>query len=115
MSIHQREIVEVNFPLPDGTFEPHPAIILSNNDIIAEEEAFVCVMITSHNFNDEYTYRLKDEMLSRQLKKPCQVRCHLITIVQIKHIIGRYGMIKQNNFEEIIRQINSNLLRVNLR
>ena len=30
MKYHQRDIVEVSFLFPDGTFKPHPAIIVSN-------------------------------------------------------------------------------------
>ena len=37
MKYHQRDIVEVNFLFPDGTFKPHPAIIVSN-DILQEDE-----------------------------------------------------------------------------
>lgn len=31
MKYHQRDIVEVSFLFPDGTFKPHPAIIVSND------------------------------------------------------------------------------------
>jgi hypothetical protein len=27
MKYHQKDIVEVNFLFPDGTFKPHPAIV----------------------------------------------------------------------------------------
>ena len=31
MKYHQRHLVEVNFLSPDGTYKPHPAIIVSND------------------------------------------------------------------------------------
>ena len=33
MKYHQKDIVEVNFLFPDGTFKPHPAIIVSNDEL----------------------------------------------------------------------------------
>ena len=33
MKYHQRDIVEVSFLFPDGTFKPHPAIIVSNDKL----------------------------------------------------------------------------------
>ena len=37
MKYHQRDIVEVNFLFPDGTFKPHPAIIVSNDELQEDE------------------------------------------------------------------------------
>ena len=37
MKYHQRDIVEVNFLFPDGTFKPHPAIIVS---IVSKQALF---------------------------------------------------------------------------
>ena len=37
MKYHQRDIVEVNFLFPDGTFKPHPAIIVSYFDEIVDK------------------------------------------------------------------------------
>lgn len=33
MKINQRDIVEVSFPLPNGKFLRHPAIVISTQDI----------------------------------------------------------------------------------
>lgn len=41
MKFHQRDIVEVNFLFPDGTFKPHPAIIVSNDELQEDEMGFV--------------------------------------------------------------------------
>ena len=49
MKYHQKDIVEVNFLFPDGTFKPHPAIIISN-DVLQEDEdgLLYLVLITSN-------------------------------------------------------------------
>ena len=38
MKYYQRDIVEVSFLFPDGTFKPHPAIIVSNDQLQEDEE-----------------------------------------------------------------------------
>ena len=38
MKYHQRNIVEVSSLFPDGTFKPHPAIIVSNDELQEDEE-----------------------------------------------------------------------------
>lgn len=38
MKYRQRDIVEVSFLFPDGTFKPHPAIIVSNDNLQEDEE-----------------------------------------------------------------------------
>ena len=38
MKYHQRDIVEVSFLFPDGTFKPHPAIIVSNDQLQEDED-----------------------------------------------------------------------------
>ena len=49
MKYHQKDIVEANFLFPDGTFKPHPAIIISN-DVLQEDEdgLLYLVLITSN-------------------------------------------------------------------
>ena len=51
MKYHQRDIVEVSFLFPDGTFKPHPAIIVSNDELQEDEEGiFYLVLITSNDW-----------------------------------------------------------------
>ena len=45
MKYHQRDIVEVSFLFPDGTFKPHPAIIVSNDQLYITEGRFFCYNI----------------------------------------------------------------------
>ncbi|MEO6813173.1 MAG: hypothetical protein ABI172_04540 [Ginsengibacter sp.] len=34
MKIQQRDIVELNFELPEGRFKAHPALIISNENVL---------------------------------------------------------------------------------
>ena len=62
MKYHQRDIVEVNFLFPDGTFKPHPAIIVSNDQLQDDEDGLLyLVLITSNDWlNPHYSYPLKE-------------------------------------------------------
>ena len=65
MSVYQREIVEVNFQLPDLTFKPHPIIIISNENVFATEDIFYGLMISSKIINPEFEFEITDEMVTR--------------------------------------------------
>ena len=55
MKIQQRDIVELNFELPDGKFRPHPALVISNQSVLDTEEIFYVLLISSKFYNDEFT------------------------------------------------------------
>lgn len=67
--IHQRDIIEVNYLFPDGTSKPHMAIVVSNDELQETEGFFYLAMISSKNYNPQYTYSLKNDMLSKPLSK----------------------------------------------
>lgn len=50
MKYKQRDIVEVNFLFPDGTFKPHPAIIISNDELqeLAKPSVVKCQIIAGY-------------------------------------------------------------------
>lgn len=111
MSISQRDVVEVPFNLPQGIIN-HPVIVLSNDDAIQREDSFIGVMMTSQNFDDEYSFVLSSEMLNKPFPKKqihCEVRLHLIGYFQSIHVIknSNYNtQIKKTYFDQIIKQIN---------
>ena len=47
MKYEQRDVVEVNFMFPDGSFKPHPALIISNNELQENEGYIYLCMISS--------------------------------------------------------------------
>lgn len=62
MTYHQRDIVEINFMFPDGTFKPHPALIVSNDELQENEGFIYLCMISSKAFHEQYNFELSDEM-----------------------------------------------------
>jgi len=69
MRVQQRDIVEVNFELPDGSFKNHPALVISNENVLEAEDIFYAVMISSKPFNDEFTFELNNDVLTKPLSK----------------------------------------------
>lgn len=107
--ISQRDIVEVPFNLPQGV-RHHPVIVLSSDDAIQQEEAFVGLMMTTDQVNDLYTFEITSDMLTKPLKeKYCQARLHLISFFRTKEIISTSNInskIKAEHFKQLIKQIN---------
>jgi hypothetical protein len=65
MKYHQRDIVEVSFLFPDGTFKPHPAIIVSNDGLQEDEDGmFYLVLISSNDWlNPQYSRKNGNNMM----------------------------------------------------
>ena len=108
MKYHQKDIVEVNFLFPDGTFKPHPAIIVSNDELQEDEDGmFYLVLITSNDWlNPQYSYPLTDEMIEgHTFTKPSLVKCQILIGNIERDVTRRLGSIKEKYFNEIVDKI----------
>ncbi|MBO5579592.1 MAG: type II toxin-antitoxin system PemK/MazF family toxin [Prevotella sp.] len=108
MKYHQKDIVEVSFLFPDGTFKPHPAIIVSNDQLQEDEDGMLyLVLITSNDtINMQYSYPLTDEMIiGHKFVKPSIVKCQIISGYIERDVVRRLGSIKQTYFDEIVDKI----------
>ena len=112
MEIQQGNIVEVNVYLPDGGFKPHPAIVISNDNMFFYESAFLIVMISGTEVNDQFSFHLTDEMLTIKPKKKSQVRCHLINLVTKKDVNRKFGSIRKEYLIQILDKIKTTVLNV---
>ncbi len=109
MKYEQRDIVEINFIFPDGTSKPHPALIVSNNEL-QETEGFIYLsMISSKNYNSEYCYTLDDEMLTIPMRKQSYVKCQLLVGDIERDVIRKISRIKQPYFDEIVNKIKTTI------
>jgi len=107
MRVYQGEIVEVNFLLPSGEYKPHPTIVISNNIVHETEEAFIGVMISSSAPDDEFSYHITNDMITKPAKKACQARIQLISLIPEKQVLGKFGNIKKKYLQELIAKINA--------
>ena len=105
MKVQQRDIVEVNFELPDGRLKVHPALVISNDTVLNVEDIFYVFMISSKDYNDEFTFELKNEMLSKPLSKKSFVKCQLIQSYTTDEVISKLSSLKQVNFDKVLKRI----------
>ena len=77
MVYKQRDIVEVNFLFADGQTKVHPAIIVSNDTLQADEEGLVYMVLISSkpDINPQYGYPLKKNMCTCEFGKASYVKC----------------------------------------
>ncbi len=105
MRYSQRDIIEVNFLFPDGTSKPHPAIVISNDELQDIEGFFYIVLISSKDFDytRQYSYPLTDDMLiGHTFEKKSFVKCHLISGYTERDVNRKLGSIKEVFFNEIV-------------
>lgn len=107
MKYHQRDVVEIDFPIPGEGSKVHPAIIVSNDDLQANEGFVYLVMISSKDFvySRQYSYPLTDEMLTFKLEKPSWVKCQLVAADVESGVLRRLGTIKEKYFNEIVDKV----------
>ena len=105
MKINQRDIEDVNFELPNGNFITHPALVISNQQVLEAEDIFYAVMISSKEYNDEFTFELKDIMLTKPLSKKSFVKCQLLQSYSINEVISKISTVKPPYFEQIKQTI----------
>lgn len=110
MSFQKGDIIDVFFDLPySKETKTHPAIIISNEDVYDKDELYVCVMMTSSTETDLFTFAITDDMLVQKNNKDfSQARCHLISYVMEKHIVGRTAKnsMKENALNRLLIRIN---------
>ena len=110
MSFQKGDIIDVFFDLPySRETKPHPAIIISNEDVYDKDELYVCVMMTSSTETDLFTFTITDDMLVQKSNKDfSQARCHLISYVMEKHIVGKTpkNTMKENALNRLLIKIN---------
>lgn len=107
MKYHQRDLVEINFPIPGEGFKIHPAIIVSNDELQINEGFVYVVMVSSQDFeySRRYAYPLNDEMLTCKMDKPSWVKCQLVAADVDSSILRRLGSVKEDYFNEIVDKI----------
>lgn len=87
------EVVEVNFQMPDGRFLPHPALVVSNDELFYDEEFFYAVLMTTKNYFPKYTIEIKPEMLTKASSRNGYFATHIVGMFNMDSV-----MKKQNTF-----------------
>jgi hypothetical protein len=105
MQVNQRDIVEVSFELPDGRLKVHPALVISNQNVLDAKDIFYALMISTKPYNDEFTVDVKDSMLTKPLPKKSFVKCQLIQSYRTEEVIRKISSMKLEPFEVVKRKM----------
>lgn len=99
--------MEVSYQFPDGTIKPHMALVVSGKDLQLDEDGmFYAVLISSKNYNPQYTIEIKPEWLNKPLSKKSFFVTHIMTFYQEKDIIQRFNnFVKAPYFDKIIDKV----------
>jgi mRNA-degrading endonuclease toxin of MazEF toxin-antitoxin module len=109
MKVNQRDIVEVNFLFPDGQMKPHMAVVVSNDELTENEGFFYLAMVSSKNYNPQYTFELKDDMLSTPLRLKSFVVCQLISGYTERDVLKKCSRVNNPAFIEIVEKIKNTI------
>ena len=91
--------------MPNGNFKTHPALVISNQNVLDAEDIFYAVMISTKEYNDEFTFELKNSMLSKPLSKTSYVKCQLLQSYSINEVISKISTVKLPFFNQIKQTI----------
>jgi hypothetical protein len=105
MKLHQRDIVETNFLLPNGEFKLHMAVIVSNEELMFSEGILYLVLISSKDYNKQYCYELTENMIDFQLTKKSYIKCHILVANMENTVFRKIGKMKLNYFNEMIDKV----------
>lgn len=105
MSVQQRDIIESNYEIAKGQFKAHPALVISNSNVLETEEIFYDVMISSNPMNEEFNFEIDNSMLSKPLLKKSFVKCQLIQSYTTDEVISKISSLKQASFEIVLKKI----------
>lgn len=114
--IHQREIVEVPYQLPDGSIKPHMALVVSSENLQEDEDGmFYAVLISSKNYNPQYTIEIKGEWLMKPLSKQSFFVTHILNYFSVDQIIQRFNnFIRQPYYDKVIDKVISSIFDIDI-
>jgi hypothetical protein len=105
MRVQQRDIIELNYELPNGKYKIHPASVISNSNVLETEDIFYAVMISSNPMNAEFNFGLDNSMLTKPLSKPSFIKCQLIQSYTTDEVISKISSMRQASFELVLKRI----------
>lgn len=95
----------MNYELPNGKFKTHPALVISNSNVLEIEDIFYAVMISSNPMNEEFNFELDNSMLTKPLSKKSFVKCQLIQSYTTDEVISKISALKQITFDKVLKKM----------
>ncbi len=106
MIVRQRDIVEIAFYTGNKP-EPHPAVVISKDDIFEAEGFFYAILLSTKNLFPEFTIEITAGMInSPRNNRSAYAVCHMIQQFYPEDIITRTGStLKSDAFEKLISKV----------
>ena len=103
----QCEIVEVPFLLPGGEFKAHPALVVSPCRLQDDEDGlFYAVLISTKNYNPQYTIELKNEWLNKPMLCQSFFVTHIMSFFKLTDVFSSHNVfVKSIYFDRIMEKI----------
>lgn len=112
MKVNQRDVVFLNYLLPNGKFAPHPAVIVSIQDLYEAEGIYYAIMLSTKAHNPDFMVTLTPDAFNYPTDTTSFAKCQLLLQVSDYDIIQRFGSIKVQPFREIIEKINETVFGI---
>lgn len=94
-SVRQRQLVYLNYRFIDLSDPlPHPALVVSTDELQQEEGGFYAVLISSKNIHPQYTLEIKDSDLigSDSLNKKSFYVTHMMSFFSYDDVISNFNL-----------------------
>jgi hypothetical protein len=106
MIVRQRDIIEIAFYTGNKP-EPHPAVVVSKDDIYEIEGFFYAILLSTKNLYPEFTIEVIPDMInSPRNQRTGYAVCHMIQQFYPGDIISRTGStLKVNAFEKLTDKV----------
>ena len=100
------KIVLVPFPFSSNPaqMKVRPAIVVSNDRVNSSRDV-VLAGITSHLWNDRFSFQLDNKFLSQPLPLPSEIRCHYLFTIEQSLIIKEIAVLDKNKQLELFEKI----------
>ncbi len=111
--VYQRQIIEVNYRFHDGKVLPHPALVVSADELQdIEDGMFYAVLISSKRLHPEFAIEIdpSDLLGSNQLTKKSYYITHIISFFSYNDILNNFNLfVKKDRFNYIIDRVIDNI------
>ena len=106
MKYHQKDIVEVMYPVGNNQLLPHPALIISADEVYDVEEYYIMLMLSTSKMNPDFAFELTPNMFNYKTDKISFAKCQLIEIFEENEIRTRFGSLKNEAFQNLLTFMN---------
>ncbi|RYF47384.1 MAG: type II toxin-antitoxin system PemK/MazF family toxin [Cytophagaceae bacterium] len=106
MTINKRDIVEIAFYTGNKP-EPHPAVVVSNDEIFEAEGFFYAVLLSTKNHFPDFTIEITPDMInSPRNNRNGYAICHMIQQFYTEDVISRTGAtLKADAFKKLTNKV----------